>query len=393
MIQRDYLILGAGLAGAAACEAIREYDPKKSIALVGAEASLPYHRPPLSKKFLSEKKPNPDSILKFDQKWFDQKKIELRLNTRVRAFNAERHLAVLENGETIEFKKAVLCTGSRSIVPAVAGANLGNVVYLRTVRDALALREIAVSGKGVVVIGGGFIAVEAAAALSEAGHAVTLMNRDANIWNKWLDPETSQWLTDYVGIHGVKLRMQQDLKGFEGMTVLKNVATKQGERFPASMALVAVGAQPNLELFLSTPLHSPNGTPVNEYLETDEKGIFAAGDIALFPDRIYGGARRIEHWDNALQQGHVAGSNATGKKRQRFDYLPNFFSEVFDLSFEFYGDFSRPPSIIEIEGDRDKAKFTLRYTELGKLRAVVLCNPPEGAGAEVEKEIRASFKA
>ncbi len=392
MIQRDYLILGAGLAGAAVCECIREIDPKKSVTLVGAETSLPYHRPPLSKKFLADKKVDPDAILKFDHKWFEKNKIELRLGTQIRAFNGERHLAVLESGETIEFKKACLCTGSRPIVPPVAGATLGNVLYLRTVRDALALREMAASSKSVVVIGGGFIAVEAAAALSQAGHNVTLMDRDATIWNKWMDRDTSQWLTDYVDGRGLKMRMQQDLKGFEGMTVLKNVATKQGERFPVGLALVAVGAQPNLELFASTPLHSPNGTPVNEYLETDEKGIFAAGDIALFPDRIYGGARRIEHWDNALQQGHVAGLNLTGKKRQRFDYLPYFFSEIFDLSLEFYGDFSRPPSLVEVEGDRDSAKFVLRYIELGKLRGAVLCNAAKGTGEAIAKEIRASYK-
>ncbi len=392
MIQRDYLILGAGLAGAAVCEGIRQFDAKKTVTLVGAEASLPYHRPPLSKKFLSEKRADPESVLKFDQKWFLKNKIELRLRTQIRAFNAERHLAVLESGETIEFKKACLCTGSRAMVPPVAGATLGNVVYLRTLRDALAVREMAASSKSIVVIGGGFIAVEAAASLAQAGHGVTLMNRDATIWNKWLDRDTSQWLTDYVSGRGLKLRMHQDLKGFEGMTVLKNVATKQGERFPVNLALVAVGAQPNLELFLSTPLHSPNGTPVNEYLETDEKGIFAAGDIALFPDRIYGGARRIEHWDNALRQGQIAGMNLTGKKRQRFDYIPYFFSEIYDLSLEFYGDFSRPPSLVQIEGKRDSTRFTLRYTELGKLRGAVLCNAPKAAGEAIEKEIRASFK-
>src|SRR5439155_6207432 len=135
----------------------------------------------------------------------------------------------------------------------------------------------------------------------------------------------------------------QDLNGFEGKTVLKNIQTKSGDRFPAQMALVAVGSDPNLELVHNTPLSSPNGTPVNDYLETDEKGIYAAGDIALFPDNIFGGVRRIEHWDNAKEQGLVAGANMTGRKRIKYDYVPYFFSDLFDLSFEFFGDFRQPP--------------------------------------------------
>lgn len=392
MIQRDYLIVGAGLGGASVCEGIREYDKKGTVTLVGSESQLPYHRPPLSKKFLKDAKMPVAKLLHFDDKWYAKHKIELRLDTIVRSFNAERHLAVLANGETIEFRKACLATGSRPALPPVAGANLGNVFYLRTFRDALAIREMASAQKDVVVVGGGFIAAEASASLREAGLKVTLMDRDALIWGKRLDHETAEWLTNYYRDKGIKLMMQQDLKGFEGKTVLKNIATKSGERFPAGMALVAVGAQPNLELVQSTPLHSPNGTPVNEYLETDEKGIYAVGDIALFPDRVFGGARRIDHWDGAMQQGKMAGANMTGKKRQKFDYVPYFFSDLFDLSFEFFGDFSRPPSMVEIDGDRAKKKFTLRYTELGKVRGVVLCNQDGAAGEAARQLIRDSQK-
>ena len=121
--------------------------------------------------------------------------------------------------------------------------------------------------------------------------------------------------------------------------MLRNIQTKNGNRYPASLALVALGSELNLELVRNTPLSSPKGTPVNEFLETDEKGIYAAGDIALYPDRIFGGVRRTDHWDNARQQGLNAGANMTGKKRQRYDHLPHYTSELFDLSLRFVGNF------------------------------------------------------
>lgn len=388
MINRDYLIIGAGLAGASACEGIREHDKKGGILLVGREAYLPYHRPPLSKVFLKTANMPVEKLLHEDADWYAKHRVELRLNTVIRELNLERRIAVLQDGQTVEFRKALLATGSRPRRPLVAGANLGNVFYLNSVRDALAIKEAGAIEKNVVVIGGGFIALEAASALTQAKLKVTLLNRNQTLWQKLLDAETSQWLTAHFEQRGVKLMMGQDLNGFEGKTILKNIQTKSGDRFPAQMALVGVGADPNLELVLNTPLSSPNGTPVSETLETDEKGIFAAGDIALYPDRIFGGVRRLSHWDSAREQGKVAGQNMTGKKRIKFEYVPYFWSELFDLNFEFFGDFSLPASRVEVKGDRAKRKFAARYFRSGKLVAVVHCNQEESLGKSAREEIR-----
>ncbi|MGB8355061.1 MAG: FAD/NAD(P)-binding oxidoreductase [Chthoniobacteraceae bacterium] len=388
MIYRDYLIVGAGLSGASACEGIREHDRKGSVTLVGAESYLPYNRPPLSKDFLKSPKASIDKLTHLDAAWYDKHHIELRFDTMVTQFNIERRLAVLRNGQTIEFRKACLAMGSRPRRPAVAGANLGNVFYLGNLRDALAIKETAAIQKNVVVIGGGFIAAETAASLTESKCKVLLMNRDLYLWQKWLDPETSQWLTQYFADRGVILMMQENLNGFEGKTILKNIQTKSGNRFAASMALVAVGADPNLELVLHTPLGSPNGTPVNEYLETDEKGIFAVGDIALFPDKIFDGVRRVKHWDSAKEQGKIAGANMTGKKRIKFDYVPYFFSDLFDLSFEFVGDFSFPVGTVKLEGDRKKKNFIARYYLGGKLKGIVLCNQHPDKAKDARVEVR-----
>jgi 3-phenylpropionate/trans-cinnamate dioxygenase ferredoxin reductase subunit len=127
---------------------------------------------------------------------------------------------------------------------------------------------------------------------------------------------------------------------------------------------------------------------VNDYLESDEKGIFAAGDIAAYPDKIFGGARRIDHWACAIEQGRIAGANMTGKKRIKWDWLPHFASTVFDLHFDFVGDFSRPPGTMEFDGDRAKKKFIARYFQQGQLMGVVLCNQSADKVEAAKQQLR-----
>jgi 3-phenylpropionate/trans-cinnamate dioxygenase ferredoxin reductase component len=380
MIRRDYLIVGAGAAGISACEGIREHDKKGTIMLVGNETAAPYQRPLLFSTLLRKGANHAaDKLRVHDAAWFEKQHIDLRLDTMMTQFNIDRRLAVLGNGQAVEFRKALLATGSRARRPQVAGGNLGNVFYLRSLRDVQALREIAEVEHEIVIIGGGFIALETAALLAQLPKArVTLVHRTTQVWSRTLNPEASAWLGEYLGKQGIKLLLGETLNGFEGRTVLKNVQTKSGQRFSAGLAIVAVGAEPNLGLVANTPLAYPHGTPVNEYLETDEKGIFAAGDIAAYPDKILGGVRRIDHWDAAVAQGHVAGANMTGKKRVKFEYLPHATSTIFDLHFDFVGDFSKPPTRIEFEGDVAKKKFILRMYQMSALMGVTLCNqPPE----------------
>jgi pyruvate/2-oxoglutarate dehydrogenase complex dihydrolipoamide dehydrogenase (E3) component len=158
MIQRDYLIVGGGVGGASACDSLRQFDQKGSVTLVSNEAYVPYQRPPLSKSVLRDSHVSIEKLVEKTEDWYKKKGIELRLGTLVRELNIDRRLAVLENGQTIEFRKACIATGSRPRRPLVAGANLGNVVYLRGYRDSLAIREILLSEKHVVVVGSGFLA-------------------------------------------------------------------------------------------------------------------------------------------------------------------------------------------------------------------------------------------
>ena len=373
MIQRDYLIIGGGIGGASACEGVRRHDKRGSVTLVGAEPFPPYKRWILSKDFLRDKDPQPKKLLEPSESWYEKHKIEPRFGAVVTQFNIDRRLAVLANGESIEFNKACLAMGSRPVRPPVAGTTLGNVIYLRTIRDALALKEMANLEKGVMVVGGGLLACEAAASLRMMKLKVGLMHRDSYLLNRYIDPETGAWLTDYFAKHGVTLSMGESLNGFEGKTVLRNIQTKSGNRFPVGLAVVACGAEPNLDLVRNTPLAGPHGSPVTEYLETEEKGIYAVGDLAFYPDRIMGGVRRQTHWDNARGQGLVAGANMTGKKRIRYEQVPYFWTELFDLHMDFVGDFSVLPTRVQLDGAYAKKKFSVRYYQGEKLRAILLC--------------------
>src|SRR5450432_77675 len=388
MIQRDYLIIGGGIGGGSVCEGIREHDKKGSVTLVGAETFHPYKRWMLSKQFLRDKTPALKKLPNLDDRWYDAHKIETRFGTVVTQFNIDRRLAVLGNGETIEFKKACLAMGSRPVRPQVAGIGLGNVIYLRTVRDALALREMAQSEKTIVVVGGGLLACEAAASLRQSKLKVTIMHRHASLLNRYVDPDTAGWVTEQFAQHGVTLLMGSSLNGFEGKTVLRNIQTKSGERVAAGVAVVACGSEPNLEIVRNTPLSGPHGSPVTDYLETEEKGIYAVGDLAFYPDRLMGGMRRQTHWENAREQGLIVGANITGKKRQRYEQIPYFWTEMFDLKFDFIGDFNVPPGRVQLNGSYAKGRFALRYFQGEKLRGIVLCHYGAGEVEAAKNELR-----
>jgi NADPH-dependent 2,4-dienoyl-CoA reductase/sulfur reductase-like enzyme len=378
MIRRDYLIVGAGAAGVAACEAIRAGDKRGSIMLISAEPHPGVRRPDLLPGILGPKAVPIEKLLLRDAAWFSRHHVDLRLNTLVTQFSIEQRAAVLATGQAVKFEKALLATGSRARRPAVAGANLGNVFYLRSPRDLVALREVVETEKNVVVVGGGLVATETAALLRKLKLNVTLITRSAAVWMRYLDLETANWLTNYLIGNGIKMMVSEHLNGFEGRTVLQRVQTKSGQRIDTTVAVVAMGSEPNLQLVSASPLWSQNGCPVTERLESDELGIFAAGDIALYPNPVMGGMRREEHWDASLAMGHAAGYNMAAKKMVNFTYIPWHQSRVFDLEFDFVGDFTRPPTRVELEGDRQKKrKFTLKCYQLNKLTGVVFCNEDE----------------
>jgi 3-phenylpropionate/trans-cinnamate dioxygenase ferredoxin reductase subunit len=217
---------------------------------------------------------------------------------------------------------------------------------------------------------------------------VSILHRGKSIWDDKVDPDTAAFITQQFAARGVKLLLGETVNGFEGRTVIRNIQTKSGQRFGADLALVCIGCDPNLGLVQGTPLAYPHGTPVNEHLETDEKGIFAVGDVASFPCRVLGGVRRHEYWECAIEQGRTAGQNMTGKKRIKFEYVPHCTAEALDMHFDLVGDFSKPPIRFEIEGDRAKKKFVAKYYQPAGLMGILLCNQNEERVAAAKEQLR-----
>lgn len=255
----------------------------------------------------------------------------------------------------------------------------------------MALREMLELEKEIVIVGGGYLAAHAATMLLDRPKTkVSILHRGKDLWDDRVDPETANFLTEQFRARGAKLLMGETVNGFEGRTVIRNVQTKSGQRFGADLALVCIGCEPNLALVQGTPLAYPHGTPVNELLETDEKGIYAVGDIAAFPCKLLGGVRRFEYWECAIEQGRVAGQNMTGRKRIKFDYVPHCTAQALDMEFHLVGDFSRPPTRFEIEGEREKKKFIARYYQPSGLMGILLCNQPEDKVETAKEQLRAA---
>ena len=256
----------------------------------------------LSKGFLRDKIPPLKKMPVLDPHWYEAHKIETRLSAMVTQINIDRRLAVLGNGETIEFNKACLAMGSRPVRPPVAGVGLGNVIYLRTIRDALALREMASLEKAIVVVGGGLLACEAAASLRQLKFKVSIMHRNAYLLNRYLDPETGAWITSYFEKHGVTLLLGRKPEWVRRQNRSpQHPGTKSGNRIAAGVAVVGCGAEPNLELVRNTPLSGPHGSPVSEYWRRKKR---ASMPLAISP------SIRTELWAASV-------GRRTGSKRPR----------------------------------------------------------------------------
>ncbi len=328
----------------------------------------------------------------------------------VSRLDLERRQALLEGGQVVEYRRLCLCMGAKAVRPDFAGGSLGHVCVCRSavdeVRVETLLGELAAAGRGrVVVFGGGCqAAVFLNRILAKAGERdgtglrsalggnwegrVTLLHRRRHFWGRWLDEETAEWMTQKIGALGVELRMREEVKGLEGRLLLRNVQTKSGHRFAAALGLVGWGTRPRLELVQGTPLGYPQGIPVDDFLETEEKGVYAAGEVAACPP---GGGQRVDVKEGILRQAEVAAWNMTGRERRRFEWVYRRRVEFLGLRFEFLGDCEAPVRRWEREGRPGEGFVLRRYGERG-LAGVVLCEAQSEVADAVEAELRQSAR-
>ena len=310
--QQTFVIVGAGLAGAKAAEALRTNGFGGKVILIGDEADRPYDRPPLSKGYLLGTTER-EKIYIHPTRWHTEHDIDLRLGTRVTEIDRAAHKVNTAQGETLGYDKLLLTTGSSPRRLEVPGADLAGVHYLRRVADSDALQAAFASAQRVAIIGAGWIGLETAAAARAAGCHVTLFERDKLPLLAVLGAEVAETYAALHRAHGVELRPGADAAEIIGAAdKVTGVRLADGDVVQADTVVIGVGILPNIELAASAGLPIDNGVVVDEHLATIDPDVFAAGDVANTYYPLLGTHLRLEHWSAALNQGPVAAANMMG---------------------------------------------------------------------------------
>lgn len=356
MTTPTYVIIGAGLAGAKAAEALRDRNFSGQIILFGTEDHLPYERPPLSKDYLAGKK-EPDEFTVQPASWYREHDIDLRLNTTVKTIDRAAHAVGYQDGKHEHYDKLLLATGSASRRPPLPGSDSDGVHYLRTVEDAAALRALLRGGARLAVVGAGWIGLEVAAAARELGAEVTVVE-SADLPLAALGRDVARVFTDLHRNHGVDLRLSTSV---EEITTAGGHATGlrlgDGSTVSADVVLVAAGARPRIELAEKAGLTlADGGVAVDAALRTSDPDIFAVGDIAAAQHPLLDTRIRTEHWANALKQPAVAAAGMLGAPGS-YDELPYFFTDQYDLGMEYVGH-APPDARVVFRGDVPGREFT-----------------------------------
>lgn len=342
-----YLLIGGGLASSSAAEAIREADRDGSMLLVGQEVNRPYHRPPLSKEFLRRQKARGELFTQAPQ-WFEKNHVELRTGRRASHLDVGRMAAILDNGEEISFDRLLLATGATPAPLSVPGADLPNLFYLRTIDDCDLLHHAIdkaraegrphPAGRGrVTVIGGGVLGVELSASLTQMGLSVDLLVSHPHPWDKFAGEATGRFISLYLQKRGVKVHPDSAVRKLEGDGRVQRVLVSDGSAVECDFVIAAVGAIPNRDLLHGTPISAGRAILTDEHCRTSVANVYAAGDCAAVFDALFGKHRVLDHWDNAIVTGRLAGRNMAGID-ERYAAVNNFFSDVFELSLNGWGD-------------------------------------------------------
>jgi len=366
----DYVIVGAGNAGISAVEGIRELDQTGSILVVGAEDHLPYDRPPLTKQLWFGKK-TVDEIALHDPEFFEDERVELARGERVTEIDAAERSILTDRGRRERYGKLLLATGGTPRRLQIPGAESEGVYYYRTLDDYLELSRDP-AGKSILVVGGGFIGAEIAAALRMHEAHVTMIFPGQLILERIFPEALAGSIQQQYRHRGIRILGEDVPISFERGAERLAVETREGKHLAFDAIVVGAGIVPETGLAASAGLEVGNGIEVNELLEASAPGIFAAGDNASFPYAALGKRMRIEHWDNAVAQGLAAGRNMAGAG-EWFDYMPYFYSDLFEFGFEAVGEVS---ASLETYADWQKENETgvVYYLEDERVRGVMLCN-------------------
>ncbi len=367
----QYVIIGGGLAGASAIEGIREIDHGGPILLAGLENDLPYDRPHLSKKLWFGKK-TVEQIFIHDKVYYDNQHIDLLLGTEITGINPIKKTITTDKGDDFGYKKLLLATGGNPRKLNIPGGNLDEIIYFRTLDDYKNLRGLASTGKKAVIIGGGFIGSEIAAALKINNLDVTMIFPEDYIVQRIFPENLGKTVQKFYIEKGIVVVNGDVPVSFEKMNGRIITKTGKGKEIRSDIVIAGIGIAPNTVLAEKAGLKTGNGIIADEYLCTSNPDIFSAGDNTNFMMAFLDKRMRLEHWDNSIQQGKAAGRNMAGASI-KFDVIPYFFSDLFDFGYEAAGEIN---SQLQIQTVWKKENDTgiIYYISDGIVKGVMLCN-------------------
>jgi 3-phenylpropionate/trans-cinnamate dioxygenase ferredoxin reductase subunit len=371
---RHVVIVGGGLAGAKTAEALRAQEFDGDVTLLAAEPQLPYERPPLSKGYLIGKASFDEAVV-HPEDWYRDHRIDLRRGTRAGAVDAIGHRVGLADGGAISYDKLVLATGARPRRLSLPGADAAGVHYLRTREDSDAIRACLGDGQRLIIIGGGWIGLEVAAAARGAGTTVTLLEAAELPLLSVLGPELAQVFADLHRANGVDLRLDVRVDAIttsHGRAV--GARLSDGTTIEADAIVAGVGAAPDLTLAESAGLDLDNGVLVDASLRSSDPDIYAVGDIANHDHPVFGHRVRVEHWATALKQPAVAVAALLGQHTS-YTELPYFYSDQYDLGLEYVG-YAPNGSYdqVVVRGDLARREFVAFWLAYGRIKAAMNVN-------------------
>lgn len=372
---QSVVIIGGGQAAAQACASLRQYGYAGKITLIGEEAALPYQRPPLSKAYMKGEMAEERLYFK-PEAWYQDQDIELILSTHVEAIDRSARLVKLPHGGAVAYDALIIATGSRPRPLPIEGANLDGVFDLRDLADVEHIRPRMVAGQRLVIVGAGYIGLEAAAVARQLGVEVTVLEMADRVLARVTSPVMSAFYETEHRAQGVDIRTGAQLASLKGDDAVEAAVLADGTEIPADIVLVGIGILPNVELAQEAGIACSNGILTDRDARTNDPRVFAAGDCAARPLIHYGRKGRLESVHNAIEQGKLAAAAIMEKPRPPED-CPWFWSDQYDLKLQIAG-LSTDYDEIVVRGDPAERKFAAFYLRGGKLIAVDAVNsPPE----------------
>jgi len=366
-----YVIVGASLAGATAAITLREEGADGTVTLIGAEQELPYERPPLSKAYLRGDVPF-DKALVRPAAFYTEHGIETMFGTRATRIDPSERFVELEDHRRVPFDALLIATGGRNRRISIPGGDLEGIYALRTIQDADRIRKEMVGGRRVVVVGMGFIGSEVAASLRLKGLNVVAIDPSKTPLFRVLGEAVGRTLADLHRARGVRTIFEDTVAAFEGTTRVTHVVTKGGLRLECDFVVVGIGIEPAVELLEGSGIHVDNGIVVDEYCQTNVRGVYAAGDVANHYHPIFNRRIRVEHWQNAIKQGAAAARNMLGK-RGAYDEVHWFWSDQYDANLQYAGFHTKWQQLV-VRGALDSASYLACYVNDGRIDAAVGLN-------------------